>query len=230
MNVSLHRTHHSLFLENSFNMLETIAKGFIIGLLVSSPMGPINMLTIQRTLNRGRWHGFVSGLGAMLSDISYALLTLLGMSFVTGFMDKYEPWLQPFAGVILILFGLTVFRSNPLNEWKPDEVPKETHYFRDYLTSFLLTLSNAAIILVFVGLYTRFSFNPIAEGTSFLFAGVAAFIVAAFSWWFFLTLFVSRLRRHFNRNGLALLNRTVGSIFMLLGAGGILLSLFPNLF
>jgi threonine/homoserine/homoserine lactone efflux protein len=109
-------------------------------------------------------------------------------------------------------------------------VPKETHYFRDYLTSFLLTLSNAAIILVFVGLYTRFSFNPIVDGTSFLIAGVAAFVVAAFSWWFFLTLFVSRLRRRFNRNGLTLLNRTVGSIFMLLGAGGILLSLFPDLF
>ncbi|HCC85164.1 MAG TPA: lysine transporter LysE, partial [Porphyromonadaceae bacterium] len=45
-------------------MLETIAQGFIIGLLVSLPMGPLNMLTIQRTLNRGRWHGFVTGLGA----------------------------------------------------------------------------------------------------------------------------------------------------------------------
>jgi threonine/homoserine/homoserine lactone efflux protein len=211
-------------------MFETIAKGFIIGLLVSSPMGPINMLTIQRTLNRGRWHGFVSGLGAMMSDISYALLTLLGMSFVAGLMEKYEPWLQPFAGVILILFGLSVSRANPLKGWKRDEVPVETHYLRDYITSFLLTLSNAAIILVFVGLYTRFSFNPVADGWSYLFAGVAAFMVAAFSWWFFLTLFVSRLRRHFNRNGLTLLNRIVGVIFMLLGAGGILLSLFPGLF
>ncbi|MBK5194804.1 MAG: LysE family translocator [Proteiniphilum sp.] len=211
-------------------MLETIAKGFIIGLLVSSPMGPINMLTIQRTLNRGRRHGFVSGLGAMLSDISYALLTLLGMSFVTGFMAAHEKWIQLTGGVILILFGLGVFRTNPLKDWKPDEVPKETRYFKDYLSSFLLTISNAAIILVFVGLYTRFSFNPIADGLSYLFAGVTAFIVAAFSWWFFLTLFVSRLRRHFNRKGLTLLNRTVGSIFMLVGAGGILLSLFPNLF
>ena len=31
---------------------EIIVKGFIIGLLVASPMGPINMLCIQRTLNR----------------------------------------------------------------------------------------------------------------------------------------------------------------------------------
>lgn len=30
----------------------------------------------QRTLNKGRWYGFVTGLGASLSDIAYALLWL----------------------------------------------------------------------------------------------------------------------------------------------------------
>lgn len=95
-------------------MLETIAKGFVIGLLVSSPMGPINLLTIQRTLNRGRWHGLASGLGAMLSDITYATITLLGLSFVSSFLDVYESELLLFGSIILILFGIGVFRSNPL--------------------------------------------------------------------------------------------------------------------
>ena len=75
-------------------MLEIAAKGFIIGLLVSSPMGPINMLTIQRTLNRGRWHGFVTGMGAMLSDISYALITMVGLSFISEFLSENKKILQ----------------------------------------------------------------------------------------------------------------------------------------
>ena len=58
-------------------MFAIIMKGFLIGLMVSLPMGPINMLTIQRTLNRGRWHGFVTGAGDMLSDLAYALIALL---------------------------------------------------------------------------------------------------------------------------------------------------------
>ena len=128
-------------------MLETIAKGFIIGLLVSSPMGPINMLTIQRSLNRGRWHGFVTGLGAMLSDITYASITLVGLSFVSGFLTAHESGLQWLGSIILIFFGIGVFRTNPLKDWKPDRITGETRYVKDFVSAFLLTLSNAAIIL-----------------------------------------------------------------------------------
>ena len=59
-------------------MLGIVSKGIIIGVLVSAPMGPIGMLCIQRTLNKGRWHGFVTGLGAALSDVIYAALNLSG--------------------------------------------------------------------------------------------------------------------------------------------------------
>ncbi|WP_298651826.1 hypothetical protein [uncultured Proteiniphilum sp.] len=59
---------------------------------------------------------------------------------------------------------------------------------------------------------------------------MAAFTAATFVWWFFLTTLVSWLRKHFNRRGLVLLNRSVWGILMLLGVGGILLLLFPRLF
>ncbi|HMM18749.1 MAG TPA: LysE family transporter, partial [Petrimonas sp.] len=75
-------------------MFETIVKGFIIGLLVSAPMGPVNMLCVQRTLNKGRWPGFITGLGALLSDLIYALITLLGMSLVEDFLKKNELLIQ----------------------------------------------------------------------------------------------------------------------------------------
>ena len=45
-------------------MLELFFTGIIIGILVSSPMGPIGMLCIQRTLLKGKLSGFISGLGA----------------------------------------------------------------------------------------------------------------------------------------------------------------------
>lgn len=210
-------------------MLETIAQGFIIGLLVSLPMGPLNMLTIQRTLNRGRWHGFVTGLGALLSDIIYAFITLVGLGFVSGFLTVHESQLQCLGSIILIFFGIGVYRTNPLKEWKPDRIAGETRYVKDFVSAFLITFSNAAIILVYVGLYARFSFNPAAHGWGSLLAGMGAFVVAALSWWFLLSLFVSRLRKHFNRRGLVLLNRTVGSVLMLVGVAGIVLSVFPGL-
>ena len=210
-------------------MFETIAKGFLIGFLVSSPMGPINILTIQRTLNRGRWHGFVTGLGSVLSDLVYALVTLVGLSFVSDFLTEHENGLQLFGGIILIFFGIGVFRSNPLRGWKPDMIAGETRYVKDFISAFLLTISNVAIILVFVGLFARFSFNPLPDGPISVVAGLGSFLFAAALWWFLLTALVSHLRKHFNRRGLILLNRTIGILLMLVGVGGILLSVFPDL-
>jgi threonine/homoserine/homoserine lactone efflux protein len=211
-------------------MLETIAKGFIIGILTSSPMGPINMLVIQRTLNRGSQHGLVSGMGAVLSDLIYALITVVGLSFVSDFLTDNERWIQIAGSIILIIFGLFVFRSNPLKGHITDMIPRETRYVKDFISSFFLTFSNPAIILVLIGLNASFSFNPLSDGWVSLIAGLVSFIAASILWWFFLTAFVSMLSRHFNRRGLVMLNLTVGLILMLLGVGGIVLSLFPDLF
>ena len=206
-------------------MLETITKGFIIGLLVSSIMGPINILTIQRTLNRGRWHGMASGAGAMLSDISYATITLLGLSIVSGFMNEYESQIFIFGSAILILFGFGVYRSNPLKGWKPDSLPKESRYLKDFFSTFLLTFSNATVILALVGLYTQFSFNPKLEGTNTLLLALISFSAAALLWWFMLTTLVSRLRKRFRRKGLVILNRVVGTIIVAIGIIGIVTKL-----
>ena len=69
-------------------------RGLAIGILISAPMGPIGMLCIQRTLNKGRWPAFFTGLGAAFSDLIYCLLTGLCMSFVTDFVDTNRLILQ----------------------------------------------------------------------------------------------------------------------------------------
>ena len=55
--------------------IEMIIKGLLIGIIASAPMGPVGILCIQRTLNKGRWEGFATGAGASLSDIIYAIIT-----------------------------------------------------------------------------------------------------------------------------------------------------------
>ena len=42
--------------------------GVIIGFLAAAPIGPVNVLCIQRTLNQGRAIGIISGLGAATAD------------------------------------------------------------------------------------------------------------------------------------------------------------------
>ena len=69
------------------DVLNTILKGVIIGILASAPMGPVGILCVQRTINKGRWYGFVTGIGATASDLIYALITGVGMTFVMDLIN-----------------------------------------------------------------------------------------------------------------------------------------------
>ena len=55
------------------DILDYICKGILIGIVASAPMGPVGVLCIQRTLNKGRWYGFITGVGATISDFIYAI-------------------------------------------------------------------------------------------------------------------------------------------------------------
>ena len=63
-------------------MLLELIKGLIVGLFASVPLGPIGVLCIQRTLSKGRNSGFITGLGAALSDTIFAAVALLSISYV----------------------------------------------------------------------------------------------------------------------------------------------------
>ena len=91
-------------------ILDVLIKGFIVGVVVSAPMGPVGVLCIQRTLNKGRWYGFVTGLGAAFSDIIYALITGYGMSFVVDFIENPQTlyYFQLIGSVMLFAFGVYI--------------------------------------------------------------------------------------------------------------------------
>ncbi len=131
--------------------------GILIGILISAPMGPIGMLVIQRTLNKGRTAAFFTGVGASLSDIVYCLLTGLGLSFVTDFIESNQNLLQVIGSLVLIIYAVYLFKNNPSRSLKPP-VESATNYWRDFVTGFLFTFSNPLILFFIIGLFARFNF------------------------------------------------------------------------
>lgn len=201
-------------------MIETIYKGFIIGVIVSAPMGPIGILCVQRTLNRGRLHGLVTGLGAMVSDLIYAFITLIGMGIVDDLLKDNEQLLQLVGSSVIVLFGIGIFSTNPLKILKPSKSNPETRYNQDFITAFLLTLSNVAIVFLFISLFARFHYSPLDISWAAFAVGLTSIGLGAIAWWFFITTYVSKLKRYFNRQSLKLFNRVVGAILILLGILG----------
>lgn len=202
-------------------IFDILWKGFIIGVIVSAPLGPVGVLCIQRTLNKGRWYGFVTGVGAAMSDIAYALFTGYGMSFVFDYVNKNIFYLQLFGSVLLLAFGIYTFRSNPVKSLRPVSGSKGT-YLHNLITAFLVTLSNPLVIFLFIGLFARFAF--VSEGGVLVFEAVTGYVaiaLGALSWWFGITYFVNKVRKQFNLRGIWILNRVIGSIVMLVSVLGL---------
>lgn len=199
--------------------LELLRTGMMIGILVSAPMGPIGMLCIQRTLSEGRWHGFVSGLGAALSDVIYAAITALSMGLVVNFVEAHQRPLQVFGSLVLGAFGYYIFQANPVKRLRKNSASRLS-FVQDFISAFLLTLSNVLIIFLYIGLFARFAFVFSADVWDVP-IGLGGIAVGAVLWWLVITYLVSRMRRWFNIRGIRILNRIVGAIILLLSAVGI---------
>lgn len=210
-------------------MLGLIIKGIIIGILVSAPMGPIGMLCIQRTLNKGRWHGFVTGLGAVLSDVIYASLTCLGLGVVVNFVEANQAPLQLIGSIVLGFFGYYIYQSNPVKSLKKQR-EKKLSFTQDFITAFLLTFSNVLILLLYIGLFARFAFVLPEYSVWMLVGGIVCIGLGAVLWWFGITYVVAKLRKWFNVRGIGLLNRIVGSIIIALAVIGALSVLITSYF
>ena len=180
------------------DILGMILKGVLIGIIASAPMGPVGVLCIQRTLNKGRWYGFVTGIGAAMSDIIYAMLTGFGMSFImdliTNPTNKF--WLQISGSAILLLFGVYCFKANPTRNIHRGGTKKGslTH---NAITAFFVTLSNPLIIFLFMGTFAQFAFS---------------IVIGALIWWFGLSWLINKIRGKFDDNGILIINKVIGSL------------------
>ena len=206
-------------------MLELFYIGIIIGVLVSSPMGPIGMLCIHRTLAKGRGSGFVSGVGAALSDLVYAAVTSLFLGLVVNFVETHQRFLQLFGSIVIILFGYYIFRNNPVKNLQQNQEQKQT-LIQDFVTAFLLTFSNVLIVFLYIGLYTRFGFVLPEHSIRMTISGLIGVFAGALLCWFFITFVVSLFRRRFNIRGLKVMNRIVGSVIILLAIFGLISSIW----
>jgi len=198
--------------------------GILIGILISAPMGPIGMLVIQRTLNKGRTAAFFTGVGASLSDIVYCLITGLGLSFVTDFIESNQNLLQVIGSLVLIIYAVYLFKNNPSRSLKPP-VESATNYWRDFVTGFLFTFSNPLILFFIIGLFARFNFLDTHYRFYHYIIGYTSIIVGAVGWWFLITFFVNKVRAHFNVRSLWLVNRSIAVILLIMSTVGFVLGI-----
>ena len=178
-------------------------------------MGPVGILCIQRTMQKGRTYGIVTGAGAALSDIIYALITGFGMSFVMEIIDNEQNifWMKLIGSIMLFSFGIYMFRTDPRKCLRPS-MKKRGTLLHNFTTALLVTLSNPLIIFLFIALFNMLTF--VIPGNLFgQCVGYLSIVAGAMIWWLGLTYIINKMKSSFGLRGIMRHNRSIGVIVLI---------------
>lgn len=204
-----------------------IFRGILIGLMVSVPLGPMGVLIIQKTLQKGALAGFIAGMGAACADLFYATVAAFGLGFVINIIQSHELILQIIGGIFLLIIGLKIYFDNPLKQIRMKKRVSKTGLLGDFLTLFFLTVSNPVAIVVFMAVFAGasvFGSEPSFRIELFVLAGI---LLGGGLWWYALSTLVNLFRRKFRLRVLITINRVSGVIITLLGILVILTAFEP---
>lgn len=190
--------------------LTLILKGILIGLLVSIPLGPIGVLVIQRTVNKSRMAGLLSGMGAALSDTFYAVIAGYSLTFVIDFIHQNEMIFQIVGALVVLGLGIHIFFKNPVTDLRKYRLKGNTH-FQDILSSFLVTFSNPLTVFVFLAVFASSGVAKSLEHPYYSLFIILGIFAGSNAWWFSLSGIVSMFRHKINLRVLWWINKSAGA-------------------
>jgi len=211
-----------------------IIGGAIIGVLVAAPIGPVNLICIQRTLAFGTINGFFSGLGGAVGDGVFAAISAFGLTAVARLIEGYSMPLKLAGGLILVGYGIYNFRARVTDPRDGSAV--KTKRMGDSTLgaaiagTFALTITNPATLIGFTALFAAFG-SIYGEGASF--GAATAVVLGVFAgsalWWFAITTLTGTFHRHIDARAMRRINHVSGVIVVSFGLL-VLADLFFRLF
>lgn len=193
-----------------------ILLGVAIGFIAAAPVGPVNVMAMQRAFRRGFIPGVITGTGSVIADAMFAAAAAFGLTAVGDFFEGHARTIQVVGGVILILFGLRIVLSHPHINAVDGERSQGT--LSGMAAAFALTITNPGALLGFLALFGTLGEWAPEPGdwlaASELVLGVAA---GCLLWWVMISAIVARLRVHLDDHWLERLNWVAGGLLTALG-------------
>ena len=200
-------------------------RGLMIGFALAAPVGPVGVLCIKRALADGRHAALIAGMGAAIADTCIGAVAGLGLTVISSFLLDHQIAIRIFGGTFMIVLGLkTMFGPKILSL----ECASGSGPIRDFLSTFVLALSNPATIGGALGFFAALGAIGIehpAEATT-LILGV---FFGSTTWWLLLSAAAGAVRTRFSAQLLCKLNRGSGLILTVTGAA-IMASAFVRYF
>jgi threonine/homoserine/homoserine lactone efflux protein len=221
---------------------QLVLSGLIVGVIIAAPVGPVNIVCIQRTLERGFWGGFAAGVGAVLADGLIATVAAFGITAISGILANHRVAIQLVGGVIMIAFGVKLFTAEPKivgpqvgRSWSElrrivDRVPEPLRPALRFSIwrvvphagiipqTFFLTITNPGAILglfaIFGGLGSLLGgINSYAEALTLVFSVMTGSML----WWMGLSRLIDKFRGRLSESRLKIINQIAGVVLVIFG-------------
>jgi len=186
------------------------AQSLLIGLSIAAPVGPIGLLVIQRTLQRGALVGLATGLGAAAADALYGSVGAFGVSWIIDALAGARVPLALGGAVFLMWLAWRIWRTPPAAH--AAQAGPGAGLLSCFAGTFVLTLSNPATIFSFIAVFGTLGARLTVSSPWTMVAGV---LLGSALWWLALSAAVGRLRSRFDARAMAWVNR--GSALLLAG-------------
>ena len=200
------------------NLFLIVPVGLLMGLLLALPFGPVNLLGLQRAVQRGFFGGMAAGIGIMLGDGLIALCTALGVNAITGAIREYRVAIQIVGGLALLGAGVKLYVTPfVISTDRQVENAGLRDYAWDIPQMFFLTITNPGAVLGLVAIFGGVSSFVEVETPLDALLMVAAIMGGSFLYWFVVSELISHVRHRLDQVRLGKVNRAAGLVLVAFG-------------
>jgi threonine/homoserine/homoserine lactone efflux protein len=207
--------------------VQLVLAGIGIGVLMAAPIGPVNVLVIQRAVAGGFWAGLAAGIGAVIGDGLLAAIAAFSVTAISDVTSAYSGWIQFVGGLLLITFGLALLFTRSALTIPLGEKSHLLEHAGIIPQTFFLTVTNPGAILgtaaIFGGL------GSLIGGLENNFEAlllVAAVMGGSLLWWLGLSELITTIHHKLTEERLKLINRVAGVVLIAFGVLVLLGGLF----
>jgi threonine/homoserine/homoserine lactone efflux protein len=193
--------------------------GIAIGLSVSAPLGPVNILVIRNAIRRGFGVAFAVGLGAVAADAVYAVVAAYGISSISHLISDHARLLMAAGGCLLVLMGVKLARTHiGLAALQLQEPPRKLQVAGRMLTAFGLTITNPGVFFGFLAIFASMSaVLRLEEAWHRPPTVVAGVMAGGVLWWLLVSFAVSRFQTRIGEKSFDRVNRWTGILIAAFG-------------
>jgi threonine/homoserine/homoserine lactone efflux protein len=199
-----------------FDEISVFLRGLVLGVVIAAPVGPVGLLCIRRTLQKGIFIGFATGFGAAFADAIFAAIAAFGVTAALSLLTGMEKEIRFFGGFFLMVMAVRMLFKKIEMERGNDVTA--AGLIKAFMTGFIITITNPLTIIGILAVIATFAGHLSYVQAAILTGGI---FCGSLAWWLLLGGGVFLIRKHFTDNALTWVNRGTAILLLVLAVWAI---------